>query len=112
MLPKKNRLKKEKDFEKVFKKGKGLRKDFLFLKLLNNNLKKSRFGIVVSTKISKKATVRNKTRRRIREIIRNHLDEIKKGKDIVIVAQPGIEEKSFSQIKETLIELFKKAKLI
>ena len=38
MLPKENRLKKKKDFEKVFKEGQGFKEDFLFLKVVKNNL--------------------------------------------------------------------------
>lgn len=39
MLPEVNRLKKEKDFERVFKKGRGYKEDFLYLKIVKNNLK-------------------------------------------------------------------------
>ncbi|GAI32984.1 unnamed protein product, partial [marine sediment metagenome] len=60
MLNKRNRLKKKKDFDKVFKQGQGFKQDFLYLKIRKNNLKSSRFGFVVSKKFSKKAVIRNK----------------------------------------------------
>jgi ribonuclease P protein component len=112
MLPKENRLKKKKDFEKAFRQGKGIKQDLLFLKLLKNNLNVTRFGFIVSKKLSKKATVRNKIRRRLSEVIRTNLEGIKKGWDGVIVASPGIENKNFQEIKESISRLFKKANLI
>ncbi len=55
MLPKINRLQKEKEIEEVFKKGKGFKEDFLIFKTAKNSLKTSRFGFIISKKISKKA---------------------------------------------------------
>lgn len=91
MLPKVNSLKKKKDFEKVFKEGQSFKESFLYLKIKKNNLKSSRFGFVVSKKISKKATIRNKIKRRLREITRIKLPFIKKGIDGVIIVASGFE---------------------
>ena len=112
MLPKENRLKKNKDFKKVFKEGKGFKEDFLVLKKAKNNLKISRFGFVVSKTFFKKATLRNKIKRRLRESVRIKINEIKKGIDGVVIAIPGLETKDFCEIKEIVNKLFKKAKII
>lgn len=112
MLPKKNRLKNKKDFERVFNQGKGFKEDFLFLKIVKNNLKENRFGFIVSLKVSKKAVLRNKTKRRLREIIKERLPGIKPGIDVVLIAQKGIEEKDFSEVRETTNRLFEKAKIL
>jgi len=112
MLPKENRLKKNKDFKKVFKDGKGFKEDFLVLKKAKNNLKISRFGFVVSKTFFKKATLRNKIKRKLRESVRIKLNEIKKGIDGVVIASPGLEAKDFREIKEIVNRLFKKAKII
>ena len=112
MLPKENRLKKNKDFKKVFKEGKGFKEDFLVLKKAKNNLKISRFGFVVSKTFFKKATLRNKIKRKLRESVRIKLNEIKKGIDGVVIASPGLEAKDFREIKEIVNKLFKKAKII
>ena len=95
MLPKQNRLKLKKDFERIFKQGKGYKQNFLFLKVLENGLKETRFGFIVSKKISKKAVIRNKLKRRLREVIRDKLKEekIRPGIDVVLTAFPGLEEK-------------------
>jgi len=111
VLPKKYRLKKKKEFERVFKKGKAKKKDFLFIKFVKNDQNATRFGFVVSKKISKKAVVRNKVKRRLREAAREMLSEIKPGYDVVIVAQKGIEKQDFFQIKNQLKQLLRKINL-
>jgi ribonuclease P protein component len=112
MLSKKYRLQKDKDFDLVFKKGKNLGSEFLFLKLRKNDLEISRFGFILSKKISKNATVRNKIKRRLREIIRKELGSIKSGFDIVIVVKPRIVGKDYLEIRVGVEELLRKAGLV
>tara|TARA_Y100000310_G_C20700403_1_gene829216 strand:+ start:6501 stop:7001 length:501 start_codon:yes stop_codon:yes gene_type:complete len=112
MLPQKNRLKRKKDFETVFKKGEGIKEGFLFLKFLPSKLKGIRFGFVVSEKVSKKAAVRNRVKRQLREIIRPQIPKIDKGVDCVLITRPGIEEENFKDVKEAIDKLFKRARLI
>ena len=111
MLSKKYRLQKDKDFDLVFKKGKNLGSEFLFLKLRKNGLEISRFGFILSKKISKNATVRNKIKRRLREIIRKKLNDIKPGLDVVIGTKTVIVNKDYQEIKEALEGLLRKAGL-
>ena len=111
MLPKENRLKAKKDFEKVFKKGKGIKEGPLFLKVLRNGLGISRFGFIVSQKISKKAVLRNKIKRRLRELIKKRIKKLKKGTDCAFVALPGLEKKEFKDTEKILEKLLEKAKL-
>ena len=112
MLPPKNRLKAERDFERIFRNGKAVSGQFLVLKTAPNGKDFSRFGFVVSQKISKKATIRNKIKRRLREAVRMLLAKVKSGFDVVFFTRKGIEEKGFLEIKESLEELFEKAGLI
>jgi len=112
MLTKTNRLRKEKDFEKLFKKGKSFKNGFLILKIVENDSKESRFGFIVSQKVSKTATLRNKVKRRLRDIIQQNVANIKKGTDVALIALPGLEKKSFLETKESLNVLLKKANLI
>ncbi len=111
-MPKINRLKPEKIYEKVFKKGKSFKEGFLILKIVSNNLKINRFAFIVSKKVSKKATLRNKVKRRLRELVRTKMPESKKGIDGILIASPGLETKDFQEIKKSLDKLFRKAKLI
>ncbi len=112
MLSKENRLKNKKDFEKVFKGGRGYEEDFLYLKFKENNLKSSRFGFIVSKKFSKKAVLRNQARRKLREIIRKNIPKIKKNIDAVVIARPGLEISDFQKLEEKISRLIKKARII
>jgi len=112
MLPKANRLKRKKDIERVFKEGDSFKEDFLILKTVKSNLKSPRVAFIVSQKVSKKAALRNKIRRRLSEMARLKIKNIKKGRDLVLLATPGLEEKDFWEIEEAINKLFKKANLI
>ena len=95
-LPKHNRLKRKKDFESVFKKGKAVKGDFLFVRYLKNSLGFPRFAFVVSSKVSKKAVVRNRIRRILSEAARMELKNIEP-RDIIMIADKkitGIAEKN------------------
>lgn len=113
MLPKVNRLKKKKEFEKVFKKGRFLKEDFLILKAIPNNLKNSRFGFIISSKVSKKAVVRNKIKRWLRNIVLFKLKEdnqMKEMMDVVIIVKPGILIKNFQEVEVVINKIFQKLK--
>ena len=114
MLPKVNRLQKEKDIERVFKKGKGFKEDFLVLKTLKNDSNKIRFGLVVSQKVSQKASTRNKIKRRLSELVRSKLKSKApvSRSDNLLIAAPGLETKDFWEIEETMNKLFQKAGII
>ena len=102
MLPQANRIKKKKDFETIFKNAKSFRNNLFIFKIVRNSLDFSRFGFVVSQKVSKNATTRNKVRRRLAESIKAEMDKIEKGLDFIIIALPGIEKKDFCEIKENV----------
>ena len=109
MLSKNHRLTKNKDFETVFKKGKSIKKGFLLFKVLTNNLKNSRFGFVVSKKISNRAVVRNRIRRVIRSVVLKEMDNFRdKNIDVVIVALAGIEKEELLEIRKTTSDLLKR----
>ena len=111
-LPKKYRLSK-KDFEAAFKKkGRFIEIDFLKAKILKNNLNISRFGISCGTKISKKAVLRNKIKRRLNESLRLKLDKIKKGYDILVILTPKIVEKTYQEIDQAILKLLKQSNLL
>ncbi len=111
MLPKANRLTKKSDFDVVFKKGESTKNNSLLFKIVKNYLNNPRFGFMVSKKISNKATVRNKVKRRLRKAVLDSIKNVKKSVDVVIVALPGIEKKDFSELKSAVSNTFKKLKL-
>lgn len=88
-LNKKNRLKKMKDFEVVFRKGKAVKGDFLFARYFGNDLGFPRFAFVVSLKVSKKAVARNRIRRIISNIALKNLKKIP-SVDTILIADKKI----------------------
>ncbi|MFH1575755.1 MAG: ribonuclease P protein component [Candidatus Nealsonbacteria bacterium] len=111
MLPGINRLKKKKDFERVFRQGRGLKERFLSLKFAKNGSDATRFGFVVGQKVSRKAVIRNKVKRRLRDITKGRLADIRKGLDVVVVSGKGAETASFEDIAAVLNHLFKTSRL-
>jgi len=112
MLRKQNRLRGKKFFEKIIKKGKRFWNDFLFLKVMKNDLKLVRVGLVISRKISKKAVERNKIKRQLSEVLRIKINKINSGYDLVFFAKKGIKTRNFSEIKESVEVLLRKARLL
>ena len=111
MLKKQNQLTKDKEFDNVFKNGKSSYDKALGVKVIANKLNDSRFGILVSTKISKKAVERNRLKRQIREVIRLSLSEIKSGYDFIIITLPPILGKTSQEITKSLQSHLEKLKL-
>ena len=115
MLSKKHRILKG-EFEKLFKAGKRTDSKSFFLKVTNLSppLKNrddfsSRFAFVTSAKVSKKAVVRNKLRRRARAIVYKLLPEAKKDVATMFFFKPGAEKLNFKEIEEEIKEALQKA---
>ncbi len=108
MLAAKNRLTKDKEFDNVFKKGESNYNKLLGVKVVINNLSKNRFGIITGLKISKKATERNRVKRRVREVIGSELGNLKTGFDVIIISLPAIKDASYQEIEKSIIKHFKK----
>ncbi len=91
MLAKENRLTKRIDFENLKLNGKFLTTpyfSFSFIKRETNL--PSRFGFIVSKKISKSAVVRNKVKRMLREIVRKNINSVKGSWDAVFLVKSRI----------------------
>ena len=112
MLPKINRLTKDKEFNNTFKRGKSGFNKIIGVKAISNKLEYNRFGILISVKVSKKAVIRNKIKRQIREIINLQLDKMKQGYDCVIICLPAIIDKDYQEIEKSVIGQFKRLGLI
>ena len=87
-----------------------MKSGFLVCKILRTNLSSSRFGFVVSKKISNKATARNKVRRWLQNSVALHLTNMKSSTDVVLVTLSGIEKKEFTDVQKMVAEVFKKLK--
>jgi len=112
MLPSKNRLTKKPDFEKVKAEGELLSGRFFGILYTPNRLDLSRFGFIVSTRISKKAVLRNRAKRLLREVARFLLPKTKGGFDVLFLAKKETTGASQAQILKEAKELFEKGGLV
>ena len=76
-----------------------------------NHTGKNRVGITVSKKLGK-AVVRNRVRRRLREVYRLHESRFLPGWDIVVVARGRAVDADFSDLTRAYLSLAKKAGLL
>lgn len=111
MLTKEFRLTKEKDFDKIWKRGRSFFIKEMGIKFLTNNLNCSRFGFIIPNKAVKQAVDRNKIKRRLREIIRLKLSLIEKGIDCIILVRQDIKKLSYQDLEERIDFMFGKARL-
>ena len=83
----------------------------LVLYARKNRTQANRVGITVSKKLGK-AVVRNRVRRRLREVYRLNEEKFLPGWDIVIVARSRAVEVSFQKLTESLLSLAERADLL
>lgn len=89
MLKRKNRLTSNFEFNVARKYGEYYKGQFFHIYFLKprNYSGPTKVGIVVSTKLHKKATKRNRVKRIFREVVRNNFEKINKG-NLWIVIHP------------------------
>ena len=73
-------------FRRLYAKGKSAADSRLAVYCRKNGGRRSRLGLTTGTKLGK-AVVRNRVRRRLREVYRTNEDKIRPGYDIVVVAR-------------------------
>ncbi len=108
MLPKINRLRGNEIFERVKKQGFIIQGDIFGLAIYNRKDKDpSRFGFVVSNKISKKAVERNRIKRILRQSLIPLLKDFKNGYDLVFLTKQAILKSKTSAIAEEVEKMAK-----
>ena len=111
------RLKKNREFKNVYKRGKSIANDLLVLYIFKNrnnkdseNLPYNKLGVSVSKKVGN-SVVRSRVKRLISENYRLKLDNLEKGYDFIFVASIKIKDKNYHEIENSIISLLKKAGL-
>jgi len=107
MLPKPNRLKKQKEFEYIFKNGKTIKGKYFFIRIVPSSQDYCRIGFIVSKKVAKSAVLRNKIKRRLRAAAREFRN-ILGSYDIIFIAYPNIKTASYQEIKKDLESIIAK----
>lgn len=113
-MQKKYRLKKNRDFRRIYNQGKSTanRELVIFVKE-NPNIEYFRLGISVSKKIGK-AVVRNRIKRLIKETFRLFLNnhDLKRHLDIVIIARNPTSSMDYSKFERSVKDLLKKSNIL
>lgn len=129
-LPKIHRLRHRQDFNAVYRKGVRRTTRHLTLRALyqprpvrsgivgslakplaKSALSPIQFGISVSSKVSKRAVVRNRIRRRIQAILTKLIDELCPGWQVVVVVHPQAIQCDYQQFLQELKQLLEEAEV-
>ena len=97
-------LKKNKDFQLVYKCGKSYANKYLVMYIKENNTGNNRLGISVSKKVGN-SIVRHRLTRLIRESYRLQEDRFRCGIDIVVIARIGAKGRTYKDIESALLHL-------
>ncbi|MBE7012429.1 MAG: ribonuclease P protein component [Ruminococcaceae bacterium] len=93
-------------FQKLYKKGKSFVSPALIVYVRKNGQSFNRLGITASKKIGK-AVVRNRAKRRIRELYRTNLHNLKTGYDFVIVARTRTADFPYNMLLSSFLAAMK-----
>lgn len=98
------RIRKKKEFEHVFSNGRWLNSKYVDICYAFGQSRKA--GFIVSKKISKKAVIRNKVKRRLREIYRLNKHSLPDSLQLIIVAKKGVDKLKYSDLENEIKTLF------
>ncbi len=97
-------LKKNSQFQKVYKTGKSKANKYLVMYVIENGLNINRLGISVSKKVGN-SVVRHRLTRLIRESYRLNENKFNSGLDLVVVARNAAKDKNYKDIESALLHL-------
>lgn len=104
-------LKKNYEFRRVYQKGASAAGGGLVVYCRRNGRNRNRLGITASVKLGC-AVVRNRARRRLREIFRLHGQELRKGYDIILVARAKTASMPWEELNAAFLRLCRKLGLL
>ncbi len=100
-------VKKNRDFQKVFKTGRSYANKYLVMYVMKNEENAgNRIGISVSKKVGN-SVVRHRVKRLIKESYRLNAVKISGSYDIVVVARQDARDRDYSEIESALMHLCK-----
>lgn len=104
-------LKKNSDFRRLYSKGKSAVTPYMVVYCRKNGRGCNRLGYTASVKLGH-AVVRNRVRRRLREIYRLNAPALKTGFDIVIVARSKSVGAEYRRMDEAFLAACRKLELL
>jgi ribonuclease P protein component len=111
MFARSQRLRKNSDITRLYKRGSRAFSQHLKIYYLANPKRVMRVGVVASKKLDKRAVVRNRAKRRVREILKVELGNLPDSRfDILVTIQASIEDVSASELQRELQQLIGRLK--
>ncbi len=98
-------------FQRLYRKGDSAVSPNLAIYVRRNGRQESRLGLTVSTKVGK-AVVRNRVRRRLREVYRTNEARLRMGYDVVVVARVRAAHSKYSVLEKEFLRLAGKVGLL
>lgn len=92
----------------VMRRGKHISGDSFQLIMQKNEVNVSRFAFIVSTKIDKRATQRNRIRRILSESVRHLLPTLKEHNDFIVIARKNIATMKQADVEVWVAQLLRK----
>ncbi|QTN01197.1 ribonuclease P protein component [Sediminibacillus dalangtanensis] len=106
------RLKKNEEFQLVFKKGKSFaNRQLVIYYLAKPGQEHYRVGLSVSKKIGN-AVVRNRIKRYLRQAILELDEQVAVSYDIIVIARKPAKDMDFHQVKKSLTHVLSKSRLL
>lgn len=99
-------LKKNRDFQLTYKKGKSYANRYLVMYVRENGTSGNRLGLSVSKKVGN-SVVRHRVTRLLRESYRLQEEHFRRGYDIIIIARASSKDKSYQEIESAVVHLGK-----
>ena len=99
-------LKKNADFQNVYKCGKSFANKYLVMYVKENDLSENRIGISVSKKVGN-SVIRHRVKRLILESYRLQEDMFNSGLDMVVIARATAKDRSYHDIESAVRHLGK-----
>ena len=104
-------LKENHEFRRLYQKGASAVSGCMVVYCRKNRLGHNRLGITVSVKLGH-AVVRNRARRRLREVYRVNSGALKQGYDIILVARGKTVSPGWNELNATFLRLCRKLELM
>jgi ribonuclease P protein component len=100
-------LKKNHEFRRLYNKGNSAPGNGMVIYCKKNRLGRNRLGITVSTKLGG-AVVRNRIRRRLREVFRLNDDKLRQGWDMILVGRSRAIDLPWKELNQSFLRICKK----
>ena len=112
MLPRPVRITRRADWDRLHRRGTAVHSRALVMKFQETHRPQTRFGFIVGVKVSKRATIRNQVKRRLRAFVARERPTVKAGYDIIMIARTPSATTPPAELQQTIRMLLHRAHLL